>query len=382
MKKRILGLVILGIICCIQLAVVYYQANYNPYSEPSFCSINEFVDCDSVAQTTKAVFLGVPLTYWGLILYLFILMLLYVDKLKNIKFLWFLKVFKNPYSYISTLGIISFAISILLALISIFQIQKICVLCFVTYFINLSIGICATDFKNGGISKSFKDSYYDFLNGIKECRVPFIIAISIISIFLTYTTLEMPFASRKQSIKHYLFMKHNPYKISGNTLGNPNAKIKADLYSDFKCPVCYSYNIMLHKIAKRHKEVLIIPHHFPLDNECNPYLEKQMHSGACIMSKYAIAAENQGRYWDMANYLYETHPKDEKEVIKFAQSLNLDINRFKKDIYSKETNIKLKSEIDNAINLGLDGVPNIIVNGKRYFGAKAYYELENAILKK
>ena len=75
MKKEQLlnGLTILGILCCIELAVVYYQANYNPYAEPSFCNMNDFVDCDSVAQTSKSVFLGIPLTYWGFFLYFFIL---------------------------------------------------------------------------------------------------------------------------------------------------------------------------------------------------------------------------------------------------------------------------------------------------------------------
>jgi len=92
MKKEQLlnGLAILGILCCIELGVVYYQSNYNPYANPSFCNMNDFVDCDAVAQTSKAVFAGIPLTYWGLFLYSFILMLLHVETLKDIKGLCFL----------------------------------------------------------------------------------------------------------------------------------------------------------------------------------------------------------------------------------------------------------------------------------------------------
>ena len=201
----------------------------------------------------------------------------------------------------------------------------------------------------------------------------------IIGSFLAYATIEMPFASRKQSIKHYMLMKHNPYKVSGNILGNPEGKIKVDLYSDFRCPVCYSYNIMLHKLAKRNKDVLIVHHNFPLDTECNPYLENQMHKGACRMARYSIGAENQGKYWDMANFLYENPPKTDDDAIEFAKKSGLDIDKFKHDIISKETNLRLQKEIDEAIALGLDGTPNIIVNGNRYFGAKAYYELEQAI---
>ncbi len=376
----------LGILCCIELAIVYYNANFNMYSEPSFCNMNEFVDCDSVAQTSKAVFLGIPLTYWGFLLYFFILMLLNVEKLtkiklKNHEIFWFLKVFKNPYSYISTFGIISFFISVILAIISIFQIHKICILCFVTYFINLGIGLIATDFENGGIKKSFKDSFYDFISGIKEATIPFLIALVLGGIFLTYATVEMPFASRKQSIKHYMLMKHNPYKISGNVLGNPNGKIKVHLYSDFKCPVCYSYNIMLHKLAKENKEVLIIHHNFPLDKECNPYLEKQMHKDAGRMARYSIGAENQGKYWDMANELYENPPKNDDEAIKLAEKIGLDTEKFKEDINSHKTYDRIRKEIDDAIALGLDGTPNIIINGNRYFGAKSYFELKSIVLK-
>ena len=67
--------------------------------------------------------MGVPNALWGLILYLVILMLLFVDKIqakfKNTIF----DVFENPRSYISFLGILSFAISMVLAFISIFEIN-------------------------------------------------------------------------------------------------------------------------------------------------------------------------------------------------------------------------------------------------------------------
>lgn len=382
-KNQILnGLTILGILCCVELAIVYYQANYNPYSEPSFCNINTFVDCDGVAQTSKAVFLGIPLTYWGFFLYFFILMLLNIDKLKNLKGLWFLKVFKNPYSYISVLGIVSFIISVFLAFVSIFQIHKICILCFVTYFINLAIGLIATDFNNGGFKKSLKDSYYDFISGVKEATIPFLIALMLGGIFLSYTTIEMPFASRKQSIKHFMFMKNNPYKVSGNFLGNPTGEIRIELYTDFACPVCHSYNIMLHKLVKKHNNILVIHHNFPLDTECNKYLEKQMHKGACRLARYGIAAENQGKYWDMANAIFEKNPKNDEEGIEIASKIGLDVGKFIADINSIETNKRLQEEIDEAINKGVDGTPTIIVDDRMYHGAKPYFELEKLIIRK
>ncbi len=174
-------------------------------------------------------------------------------------------------------------------------------------------------------------------------------------------------------------MKKNPYKINGNILGNPDGKIKINLYSDFVCPICYSYNIMLHKLVRENKNILIIHHNFPLDTECNKYLEHQMHNGACRMARYSIAAENQGNYWGMANLLYERHPENDEEGIKLAKELNLDIDKFKQDIKSQKTHDRIRKEIDEAIALGLDGTPNIIINNNRYFGAKAYFELKDIV---
>ena len=86
-KITIFALALIGFITTIKLAIIFYNANFNDYALSSFCSINSFIDCDSVAKTVDSQFLGVPLAYWGMFFYLIVLFLLFVDKLKNIKFL-------------------------------------------------------------------------------------------------------------------------------------------------------------------------------------------------------------------------------------------------------------------------------------------------------
>ena len=163
-KKLSIGLIsLIGIITTIELAVVYYNANFNDLFFHSFCYVNSFIDCDGIAQTTHSQFFGIPLAYWGMFLYLFILFMLFVDKLKNIKLLKFLEVFKNPYSYIAVLGIISFTISMILLGVSLFEIKKLCVLCVFTYILNLAIGLIALE--GIGFKQAFKDSVKDFIDG-------------------------------------------------------------------------------------------------------------------------------------------------------------------------------------------------------------------------
>jgi uncharacterized membrane protein len=118
LTKRIILTIIglIGFLTSIKLSMIYIDANFNPYALSSFCSINDFVDCDGVAKTTHSQFLGVPLAFWGLFLYFAFLFLTYTDKLqqvkiKNFKPFQFAEVFKNQESYISALGLIAFSIS-------------------------------------------------------------------------------------------------------------------------------------------------------------------------------------------------------------------------------------------------------------------------------
>ena len=382
-KKLLIGIIaLIGFITTIKLAVIYYESNYNPYALSSFCSINEFVDCDGIAKTTASQFLGIPLAYWGMGFYLFVLMLLFIDKIKQIKILSFFDVFKRPMFYISSLGLISFFISVLLALKSVFILHKICILCLFTYILNALIALIATDFDNGGFITSIKSSFEDFIDGVKKYTFHFIIALLFACSFLTYTTLANPFTpqvKKLNSIKTYLKMTTNPYSVSGNYLGSPNAKIKIELYSDYACPMCFAYNIMIHQVVKELGNVYVESHNLPLDKECNKYLKKQVHKGACRYAKYAVAAKNQGKYWDMSTLLFEHHPKTDAEAIQLAQKLGLDIDRFKRDINSKETLKQITADIDYAVSQGVLGTPTIVINGKMYAGIKPYYELKELI---
>ncbi len=387
MKKNLsIGLIaFIGFITTIKLAIIYYESNYNPYALSSFCSINDLVDCDGVAKTTASQFLGIPLAYWGMFFYLFVIMLLFIDKLKNIKFLNFLSVFKRPMSYISSLGLISFVISVYLAFDSVFILHKICILCFFTYILNTLIALIATDFENGGFIKSIKDSFVDFINGVKNYTVHFVTALLAAIILLTYTSTTnvfTPQVKKLKSIKTFLKMEVNPYAVSGNNLGNPNSPIRVQLYSDFACPMCFAYNIMIHKAVKELGNVYIEPHNLPLDRECNKYLRKQVHKNGCRYAKYAVAAKNQGKYWDMSTLLFEHHPKNDEEAVQLAQKIGLNIDRFKQDIQSKETMKKITDDIDYAVSQGVIATPTIVIDGERYLGIKPYYELKELIKKK
>ena len=379
MKKKILiaSLAIIGFLTTIKLAIIYYNANFNPYALASFCSVNDFIDCDGIAKTTESQFLGIPLAYWGMFLYLFMLFMLCVDKLKNVKLLKFLEVFKNPLDYIASLGLISFCISILLLCLSLFEIKKLCVLCAFTYILNFLIGCIATDFKNGHFIHSIKQSFSDFKDAIKNKAylIAFIIVMLIAGTGLAYTRISYIFApqvKQQKGFKEFTKAKFNKYAVKGNVLGDENAKVIVYVYSDYQCPICYAHNIMMHKLAKEVKGIKIVHKNMPLDTECNSYLRSPFHEGSCISAKYALAAEKQGKFWDINDVLFQNKPTTEIEILDLVQDMGFDIEKLKKDAHSKEISDQIKSEIDQAYSKGIEGTPATMIGNDVYVGIKNF----------
>lgn len=381
MKKKIwiAILAIVGFLTTIKLAIIYFNANFNPYALSSFCSVNEFIDCDGIAKTTESQFLGIPLAYWGMFLYVFMFVMLFAQKLKNIRFLKFLEVFKNPMDYIASLGLISFVISMILLCLSLFEIKKLCVLCAFTYILNLAIGCIATDFKDGGFIKSLKQSVIDFIDAIKikKYLIALIIVMLVAGGFLTYSRITYKFApqmKRAGEFKEFIHAKKNKYAVKGNLLGDENAKVIVYVYSDYQCPICFTHNIMMHKLAKEIKGIKIIHKNMPLDTDCNVYLKNPMHKGACIDARYSIAAEKQGKFWEMNDILFEKKPQTEEEIIKLSENKNFDIEKLKEDANSLETYQELSSQIDEAAKLGINGTPATKIGNDAYVGIKTYKE--------
>lgn len=385
-KIAVFVLALIGFITTIKLAIIYYDANFNPYALSSFCSINEFIDCDGIAKTTESQFWGIPLAYWGMFLYAFMFLMLFVDKLKNIKFLKFLEVFKHPLDYIAMLGLISFVISMILLFLSLFEIKKLCVLCAFTYILNLLIGIIATDFQNGGFVQSFKNSVGDFLDAIKNKAylAAFISVMLIAGGFLYWTATSYKFApqvKRQQQFKEFFATKHNKYAVSGNILGDKDAKLKVHVYSDYMCPICSAYNIMIHKLAKELKGVEFVHHDLPLDMECNKYLIRPFHNGSCQMAKYALAAKKQGKLWDINSAFFEKKPQTSEEILEIAKELGLNTDELQKVANSDEVSQLIKKEIDNSYSQKIDATPAMKIGDEVIVGLKPYDEMKAIMIK-
>lgn len=382
--KRILIILlcIIGLGLSIELCIVFYNANFSVNPVKSICAINDMFDCDVVAKTSYSQFLGVPLALWGVLFYIFVLFLSLVDKLQNIKFLGFLKVFKNPLSYIFCISLFSFCISMILGCISIFKINSICIFCFMTYFIDLLIAVTAKDWHNNFLYE-FKNSIFDFLEAIKVRRYAFwfILLVLLFASILVYTSVTnvlSPQIIKKQRLLNEYKKYQNIF--NNNEMGRQDAEIVIDEFIDFNCGGCFIANLYLHRIVSEFDNVKVIQHNVPLDITCNPNMKHEGHKNSCLKAKYVLAAGEQNKYWQMSDILFLENPETEKDILEQARLFDFDVKKLKQDANSTEIANKIKESINYAAERDITGTPTLCIGIKKILGVGSYPDFKQMVI--
>ena len=109
--------------------------------------------------------------------------------------------------------------------------------------------------------------------------------------------------------------------LEGAAKGPANAKVNIVAFSDFQCPFCSRVVPTLAQIEKEYgNKVRIFFRHNPL-----PF-----HADAPLASEAAIAAEAQGKFWEMHDKLFANQQNLKRpDLEKYAQELGLDVGKFK-----------------------------------------------------
>ncbi|MFL5416682.1 MAG: DsbA family protein [Myxococcales bacterium] len=148
--------------------------------------------------------------------------------------------------------------------------------------------------------------------------------------------------------------------------GDPDAKVTIVEFSDFQCPYCGRVMETVHQIERTYgKDVRIAFKHNPLP----------MHPDAPYAARAAIAAGNQGKFWEMHDKLFEANVSGDRAglkpaaIEKMAKDLGLDMAKFNADVKSSEATDIITSDQAQARQLAAYGTPSFFINGVKIAGA-------------
>ncbi len=154
-------------------------------------------------------------------------------------------------------------------------------------------------------------------------------------------------------------------------LGSPGAPVEVVLYVDYECSVCErSFAAMDKIVAEMPRDVVVYVKCFPLSS----------HPFSVDEASAALAADNQGKYWEMTRMLFaERDGMDDQRLRDFATRLDLDLDAFDRDRRDPATRARVAADKAEAVAFGVTSSPGIFINGKFYRSGKNYVDLEDRI---
>jgi protein-disulfide isomerase len=129
-------------------------------------------------------------------------------------------------------------------------------------------------------------------------------------------------------------------------------------FADFECPFCQKLAPELDAAWQSRKDKVRFVYKF---------LPLPMHPHGEVAARAAIAAQAQGKFWEMHHQLFTNgqHLED-GDLEGYAKALGLDLGRFRADMTSPATHARIESDRKLAEALGVKGTPTIFIDGHEY----------------
>lgn len=158
----------------------------------------------------------------------------------------------------------------------------------------------------------------------------------------------------------------NPVSAADHVEGASAQAAKATLveYGDYQCPACGAYYPVVKQVVASHADSL----RFVFRNLPIP----QLHPNAELAARFAEAAGDQGKYFEMHDKLYENQKTwaplstgdAQNTFVQYGKDLGLDTTKLVTDANSATTTQVIESERIDAIGAGAQGTPTFFLDGK------------------
>lgn len=150
-------------------------------------------------------------------------------------------------------------------------------------------------------------------------------------------------------------------KTEGSPSKGDGNELEIVIFSEFQCPYCRRVKPTLDNLLKLFKgRARLVFKHFPLGR----------HDKAHLAAQATMAANAQGKFWEMHDRLFQKNAPLSKEALTgYAQELGLDVERFSQELDHGVWKQAVDNDLAEGKRLGVRGTPTIFFNGRKYMGA-------------
>ncbi len=163
-----------------------------------------------------------------------------------------------------------------------------------------------------------------------------------------------------------------------NAMGDPNAPVMMEVFSDFQCSHCYDFFT--------DKEEMLIQDYIATGDLYYVYKSfgtvQGAQSGAAAEAAYCAA--DQGKFWEYHDTLFNHYTSPNRystgSLISYAKDLDLDTDEFSNCFNSHKYAEQVQQDLADASNYGVTGTPAFVINGVLAIPGNApYADFQNAI---
>jgi protein-disulfide isomerase len=165
-----------------------------------------------------------------------------------------------------------------------------------------------------------------------------------------------------------------------NALGNPDAPVKIEVFSDFQCIHCYDYY--------ENVEAAIVDQYVPTGQvyyvyrSFGPFLGPESQASA----EAAYCAGEQNKFWEYHDTIFANYSSSNaggystSNLIAFAETAGLDEAEFRSCFNGGTYANRVNQDYIEGQSMGATGTPAIFINGQLAFaGAPSVADFQNAI---
>ena len=144
--------------------------------------------------------------------------------------------------------------------------------------------------------------------------------------------------------------------------GASDAPVVMIEYTDYQCPYCTRIQPTLNELVERYEgKLLHVFKNLPLP----------MHAEAPLAAVSALCAQDQGKFWELHDWLFVNQRSLNREsIIAEAENLELDTGVFASCIDGGKYAARVKAETAEAHSYGITGTPGFLINGRVVTGAR------------
>jgi uncharacterized membrane protein/predicted DsbA family dithiol-disulfide isomerase len=361
-------------------------------TQPSFCSLNELLDCDSVAKSSYSEFLGMPVAGYALIYYIFLLGFLSFSAPTN-------RFGQREFSAVLiALAILGLIPTVVMGSISFFAVKKLCLFCIGLYALSILFLLTAVAMrgKELAVGQGIRIGFSEIGRFLKLASQPassgnilqhvtisallflfiliyFAPSYIIVKIFAPLER-EMEAASAADAmVKHWASSPVHDISVDSSqnweerdfSHGPADSKIEMVIFSDFECPICKRSAPLFEHLAEKYHARLIFKN-FPLDEKCNPLINRAFHEEACAAAVLARCAGSLGEeaFWAAHDAIYALPQLTSEALDSLAPTLGLSPEQMSVCRADPAVLERVRRDAELGESLQVRGTPTVFINGR------------------